>query len=76
MSCSRRLDEDKGISPISSSGQHYFLLLGRPRGWSVNSRPNRFAVRACQASLPNGWPRVTALRSAASSAAVCGGLSE
>jgi predicted HTH transcriptional regulator len=47
-------------------------LRGRPRGRRVISRPRRRTMRSTHVSLPNGVPRFTQRRSAASSCSVCG----
>jgi hypothetical protein len=43
--------------------------LGRPRGRSVDSIPNRVAIRRTQRSSPKGRPRCTLTRSAPNSEA-------
>ncbi len=55
-------------------GTFYFIapFRGRPRGRSVNSSPSFPAVRRCHLGAPKGLPRTTLVRSAASSASVCG----
>ena len=56
--------EEKG------SGVFFHDPLGRPRGRSVDSIPNRLAIRRTQPSSPKGRPRCTLTRSASSSDAV------
>ena len=48
----------------------FYDPLGRPRGRSVDSIPNRFAIRRTQLSSPKGRPRCTLNRSASNSDAV------
>ena len=49
-----------------------FCFLGRPRGRSVLSRPNRQTICSDHKASPKGHPRFTERRSADNSASVCG----
>jgi len=67
----------KGVGSLFSlgekgSGVFSHAALGRPRGRSVDSIPNRLASRRTQASSPKGRPRFTLSRSASSSDARSG----
>jgi transposase len=42
-----------GTIPMGS-GTDFSILTGRPRGLSVDSRPNRLAVRSCHSGEPKG----------------------
>jgi len=61
-----------GRSEEGGQDQSSGSTLGRPRGRSVEARPNTGAMRFVQASLPYGLPRCTLRRIARSSASVCG----
>ena len=45
--------------PGFEKGTFYFSCRGRPRGFMLDSNPNRLAVRRCQLSVPKGVPRLT-----------------
>ena len=58
--------------PKLSEREYFYDPFGRPRGRSVDSIPNRFAMRLTQSSSPNGRPRCTFTRSDSNSDADCG----
>src|SRR5262245_38078037 len=64
--------DKKGKRKGDAARFHACSFLGRPGGRSVKLSPSFFAVRSCQRSSPNGEPRFTLRRNAASSASVCG----
>src|SRR5580765_3717767 len=74
--CAQRPANGKGAN---GKGKTYIyfrscgFLLGLPRGRSAACRSRRLALAACQSSSPNGGPRRTLSRSAASSLEHTGG---
>ncbi len=57
--------------PPKMCQEPFCCFLGRPRGRSVISRPRRRTILSDHEASPNGQPRLTARRRAASSASVC-----
>ncbi len=72
---------ENGTSPISATAIDFRdrpptpdihgFFRGRPRGRSVDSRPNRSVVLFCHRASTNGHARSTDLRSASNSPSVC-----
>ena len=62
--------DGKGDGHVYYAPWSLSAFLGRPRGRSVDCKPNRAAVFAIQSALPKGVPRLTLRRNATNSASV------